>query len=346
MAVVEKTYPITELSTAELGGIFEGLGQPGYRVEQVWRWLFGPAVGSFAEMTDLPGEVRDYLAASYHIPLPEIIETAVSSVDGTAKYLLELDDGLSVEAVYLPGGNHDTVCISTQVGCRFGCKFCATASLGFQRDLTAYEIAVQFGVIRNEKPDRNIRNVVLMGQGEPLDNYDATVGTVRLLQEYQGLGWRRITVSTVGLAEGIRRLADDGVKAKLAVSLNAARQELRESLVPVAKKVSLDGLSDALAYYYKKTKRRPTLEYVLIGGVNDAPEDARALVEFSKRVPSKINVIRFNPWPGCTYGAPEEGTVEAFLAQVSRGPMALTVRANRGTDVAGACGQLAGRRAG
>jgi 23S rRNA (adenine2503-C2)-methyltransferase len=346
VAVTEKTYPVTELSAAELGGIFEGLGQPGYRLEQVRRWLYGPAVGSFAEMTDLPGEVRDYLAASYHIPLPKIIETAVSPVDGTAKYLLKLDDGLSVEAVYLPGDDHDTVCISTQVGCRFGCKFCATASLGFQRNLTPYEIAVQFAVIRNERPDRNIRNAVFMGQGEPLDNYGATVGAVRLLQQYQGLGWKRITVSTVGLAGGIRRLADDGVKARLAVSLNAARQELRELLTPVARKVSLDELSDALAYYYKKAKRRPTLEYVLIGGVNDAPEDARALVEFSKRVPSKINAIRFNPWPGCAYGAPDEDTVEVFLAELSRGPMALTVRANRGADVAGACGQLAGRRAG
>jgi 23S rRNA (adenine2503-C2)-methyltransferase len=346
MAVAEKTYPVTELSAAELGGIFEGLGQPGYRLEQARRWLYGRAVGSFAEMTDLPGEVRDYLAASYHIPLPEIIEMAVSPVDGTAKYLLKLDDGLSVEAVYLPGDDHDAVCISTQVGCRFGCKFCATASLGFQRNLTAYEIAVQFAVIRNERPDRNLRNAVLMGQGEPLDNYDAAVGAVRLLQEYQELGWRRITVSTVGLADGIRRLADDGVKARLAVSLNAARQELRETLTPVAKKVSLDELSDALAYYYKNTKRRFTLEYVLIGGVNDAPEDARALAEFSKRVPSKINVIRFNPWQGCTYGAPDEDAVEVFLAEVSLGPMALTVRANRGADVAAACGQLAGRRAG
>jgi 23S rRNA (adenine2503-C2)-methyltransferase len=346
MAVAEKIYPITELSAAELGGIFKGLGQPDYRLEQFRRWLYGRGVGTFAEMTDLPANVREYLAASYYIPLLEVSEAVVSPVDGTAKYLFKLGDGLAVEAVYLPDENHDTVCLSTQVGCRFGCKFCATASLGFRRNLMAYEIMVQFAIIRNEKPGRNIRNAVLMGQGEPLDNYTATVEAVRLLQEYQGLGRRRITISTVGLADAIRRLANDGVKAKLAVSLNAARQEPRELLLPVAKKVSLVELSDALVYYYKKTKKRPTLEYVLIGGVNDTPGDAQALVEFSKQVPSKVNVIRFNPWSGCAYDAPDEDTVEVFLAEVARGPMALTVRENRGADVDAACGQLARRRAG
>jgi 23S rRNA (adenine2503-C2)-methyltransferase len=202
---------------------------------------------------------------------------------------------------------------------------------------------VQFAVIRNEKPDRNIRNAVLMGQGEPLDNYDATVAAVQLLQEYQGLGARRITVSTVGLADKIKRLADGGVKAKLAVSLNAARQDLRETLMPIAKKVPLDELVEALLYYYKRARKRPTLEYVLIGGVNDSIEDARALVKLSRRVPCKVNVIRFNPWPGCSYGPPAEEIVDAFLTEVVEGPMALTVRENRGADVAAACGQLARR---
>jgi 23S rRNA (adenine2503-C2)-methyltransferase len=342
-AVAEKAYPITELSPAELGGILKGLGQPEYRLGQIRRWLYGRAVGSFDEMTDVPEEVRDYLTAAYRIPRPGVLETAVSPTDGTARYLFRLDDGLAVEAVYLPGEDHDTVCLSTQVGCRFGCSFCATASLGFQRNLTGYEIAVQFAIIRNEKSERNVRNAVLMGQGEPLDNYDAAVGAVQLLQEYQGLGARRITISTVGLADKIRRLADDGVRAKLAVSLNAARQDLREMLMPVAKKVPLDELVEALLYYYKITKTRPTLEYVLIGGVNDTVEDARALVKLSRRVPCKVNVIRFNPWPGCSYGSPSEEIVDAFLAEVAAGPMALTVRENRGADVAAACGQLARR---
>lgn len=343
MTVTGTTYPITDLSRAELGGILKGSGQPGYRLGQIERWLYGRAVGTFDEMTDLPADVRSYLAASYHIPLPEVKARATSSADGTVKYLMELDDGLAVEAVYLPAEDHDTVCLSTQIGCRFGCRFCATASLGFRRNLTAYEIAVQFAIIRDERPERNIRNAVLMGQGEPLDNYVAAVGGVELLQEYQGLGSRRITISTVGLTGGVKRLADDGVRAKLAVSLNAARQELRESLMPVAKKHSLEELSDALSYYYKKARRRPTLEYVLIGGVNDGPADARALVKFSRRFPSKINIIRYNPWPGCPYGPPDEAAVDAFLAEVAGGPMALTVRENRGADVAAACGQLARR---
>jgi len=342
-AVDEETYPITELSPAELGGILKGLGQPDYRMEQTRRWLYGRVVGSFDEMTDVPGEVRDYFTAAYHIPRPEVLETAVSPADGAARYLFQLDDGLAVEAVYLPGEDHDTICLSTQVGCRFGCSFCATASLGFQRDLTAYEIAVQFAIIRGDKLERNVRNAVLMGQGEPLDNYDATVAAVQLLQEYQGLGARRITVSTVGLADEIRRLADDGVRAKLAVSLNAARQDLRGVLIPIAKRVPLDELVGSLLYYYKTTKKRPTLEYVLIGGVNDTVEDARALVKLSRRVPCKVNVIRFNPWPGCSYGPPSEEIVGAFLSEVAAGPMALTVRENRGADVAAACGQLARR---
>lgn len=342
-AVDEKTYPITELRPAELGGILKGLGQPDYRLEQTRRWLYGRAVGSFDEMTDVPEKVRDYLTTAYHIPRPEVLETVVSAADGTAKYLFRLDDGLAVEAVYLPGKDHDTVCLSTQVGCRFGCSFCATASLGFGRDLTAYEIAVQFAIIRSDKPEHNVRNAVLMGQGEPLDNYDATVAAVQLLQEYQGLGARRINISTVGLADKIRRLADRGVKAKLAVSLNAARQDLRETLMPVAKKVLLDELVEALLYYYKRVRKRPTLEYVLIGGVNDTVEDARALVKLSRRAPCKVNVIRFNRWPGCSYGPPAEEIVDAFLSEVAAGPMALTVRESRGADVAAACGQLARR---
>ncbi|UCE26074.1 MAG: hypothetical protein JSW52_06830 [Candidatus Coatesbacteria bacterium] len=186
MSAAENVYPITELSPAELGGIFKGLGEPDYRLEQVRRWLYGRAAGSFDEMTDVPAGVRDYLAAAYYIPRPEVLETVVSAADGTTKYLFQLADGLAVEAVYLPGEDHDTVCISAQVGCRFGCRFCATASLGFRRNLTAYEIAAQFAIIRGERPERNVRNAVLMGQGEPLDNYDATVTAVRLLQDYQG----------------------------------------------------------------------------------------------------------------------------------------------------------------
>ncbi len=341
MAVAKATYPITGLSRVELSGILKGLDQPDYRLDQLRTWLYGRTVGTFDEMTDLPAGVRSYLASSYHVPRPVVSARAVSRNDGTTRYLLELDDGLSVEAVYLPGRGHDTVCLSTQVGCRLGCTFCATATLGFKRNLTAYEIAVQFAIIRNEHADRNVRNAVLMGQGEPLDNYAATAAAVELLQEFQGLGGRRVTVSTAGLADGIRRLAADGVKARLAVSLNAACQDVREPLMPVAKKFPLEELSNALAYYYRKTRRRPTLEYVLIAGVNDDLADARALVKFSRRVPSKVNVIRLNPWPGCPYDAPDEATVGVFLAEVARGPMALTVREGRGADVAAACGQLA-----
>lgn len=334
---------ITDLTSDELRRV-PGLLEPEYRAAQVEDWLFKRGVATFDEMSNLPKKLRDELAAYYHIPRPEISEEALSEIDGTTKYLLGLNDGLFVETVYLPDEDHDTLCVSTQVGCAMGCTFCATASLGFERDLTAYEIASQHTIVNNEHTERNIRNVVLMGQGEPLLNYDNSVAAIGLLHKYHGVGMRRVTLSTAGVAPGIRRLADDDVRCKLAVSLNSAKQGTREKIMPLARKYDLKTLTAALEYYYDKQKRRPTLEYILINGVNDSIDEARALVNFSKRVPCKINIILFNPWPGAEYEAPEENTVTAFREAAAASPMALTFRAARGSDIAAACGTLSRKR--
>ncbi len=335
--------PITDLTPGQLRGAL-GQFEPEYRVTQLEDWLFKRGAAAFDEMSNLPKELREKLKVSFHIPRPEIAEEACSQLDGTTKYLLELYDGLLIETVFLPDEDHDTLCVSTQVGCAMGCAFCATASLGFERDLTAYEIAAQYTLANAEHPERNIRNVVLMGQGEPLLNYDNSVGAIGLLQNYQEVGARRITLSTAGVVPGIRRLADDNVRCKLAVSLNSAKQGTREIIMPLARKYDLKALTVALQYYYDKQKRRPTLEYILIKGVNDSIDEARALVNFSKRIPCKINVILFNPWPGAEYGAPDKDGAAAFMEAVSASPMALTFRAARGNDIAAACGTLARRR--
>lgn len=332
--------PITDFTIDELRRI-PGLSEPEYRTVQVEDWLYKRGAGTFDEMSNLPKELREQLKSSYHIPRPEIAEAAKSELDGTTKYLLELHDGLFIETVYLPDEDHDTLCISSQVGCAMGCAFCATASLGFERNLTAYEITVQYIIANNENPGRNIRNVVLMGQGEPLLNYENSVAAIGLLQKYNEVGARRITLSTAGVAPGIRRLADDNVRCKLAVSLNSAKQGTREKIMPLARKYNLKALAAALEYYYNRRKRRPTLEYILINSVNNSIDEARALVNFSKRVPCKINIILFNPWPGAAYSAPGKNDVDAFMEAVARGPMALTFRAARGTDIAAACGTLA-----
>jgi 23S rRNA (adenine2503-C2)-methyltransferase len=218
---------------------------------------------------------------------------------------------------------------------------CATGRLGFRRDLTAYEIFAQFAVVRQRRAPERIRNVVFMGQGEPLANAQAAAAAVALLRAHFDVGARRITISTVGLPEEITRWAESGPAIKLAVSLNSAIQETRDELMPGAARYPLAELAAACRHYARRTRRRLTFEYVLCAGVNDDRAHARALVAFSREVPSKVNVIPFNRWPGAPYEPPEEETLAAFLAEAARGPMALTVRRPRGVSIHAACGTLA-----
>jgi 23S rRNA (adenine2503-C2)-methyltransferase len=336
-------HDITALSAADLAALVADAGEPPYRAGQLEQWLLGRAAASFAEMTNLPAAFREQLSRSFFIPRPEIRDEAAAD-DGTVKYLLELHDGAQAEAVYMPGDDHDAVCLSSQVGCRFGCRICATAKLGFGRDLSAYEMFAQFAAVQNRRAPERIRNVVFMGQGEPLANFQAVADAVGLLRQHLDVGARRITISTVGLPDKIKEWADAGPSVKLAVSLNSAIQRTRDELMPGVARYPLADLAAACRYYYRRTHRRPTFEYVLCSGVNDDRAHARALVTFTRHIPSKINVIPFNEWPGAPYAPPEEEALTAFLAEVERGPMALTVRRPRGSSVHAACGTLANRR--
>jgi 23S rRNA (adenine2503-C2)-methyltransferase len=333
---------VAALSAAERAALVQAAGEPPYRAGQLERWLFARAAATFDEMTDLPAAFREKLAGIFYIPRPAVREEAADP-DGTVKYLLELQDGAHVEAVYMPGGDHDAVCVSCQVGCQFDCRICATGTLPFRRNLTAYEIFAQFAIVQNLHPEGRVRNVVLMGQGEPLANYEGATRAVGLLREHFDVGSRRITASTVGIPRRIVKWADEGPAVKLAVSLNSAVQKTRDQLMPGAARYPLDDLARACSYYAWRTRRRLTFEYVVCAGVNDDRDHARALVAFTRRVPCKINVIPFNEWPGAPYTAPSEEKLAAFLAEVARGPMALTVRRPRGLSIQGACGTLANR---
>lgn len=333
---------ITALSSTELAELVATAGEPPYRAGQLEQWVFKRAAASFDEMTNLPAAFREELSRSFFVPRPGIRDEAADD-DGTVKYLLELHDGAQVEAVYMPGDDHDAVCVSSQVGCRFACSICATGQLGFRRNLTAYEIFAQFAVVQNRRAPERIRNAVFMGQGEPLANFQEVTAAVALLRRHLDVGARRITVSTVGLPDKIREWADAGPSVKLAISLNSAVQRTRDELMPGAARYPLAELAAACRYYARRTRRRLTFEYVLCAGVNDDRAHARALVAFTRDVPSKINVIPFNEWPGAPYAPPGEEALAEFLAEVARGPMALTVRRPRGSSVHAACGTLANR---
>lgn len=335
---------VAALTAAERAAFVEAAGERPYRVNQLEKWLFPRAAATFDEMTDLPAALREKLAGAFFIPRPAICDEATDP-DGTVKYLLQLRDGAFVEAVYMPGGDHDAVCVSCQVGCQFECRICATGTLPFRRNLTGYEIFAQFAVVQNRHLGARVRNAVFMGQGEPLANVEGVTRAVALLREHFDVGSRRITVSTVGIPRRIVKWADEGPAVKLAVSLNSAVQKTRDQLMPGAARYRLDDLARACAYYTRRTRRRLTFEYVLCDGVNDDRRHARALVAFTRHIPSKINVIPLNEWPGAPYAAPSEERLTAFLEEVAHGPMALTVRRPRGLSVQAACGTLANRAA-
>jgi 23S rRNA (adenine2503-C2)-methyltransferase len=293
-------------------------------------------------MSDLPAAFRNFLAASYRLP-SLAVEEAVADDAGTTKYLFRTHDGLKVEAVFIPGADHDAVCLSSQVGCGYACGICATGRLGFRRNLTAYEMVSQFALIQKARAPGRVRNAVFMGQGEPLATMAGVWQAVARLKGHFGVGGRRITVSTVGLPDRIREWADGGPPVKLAVSLNSARQPTRDKLMPKCARFPLPELAAACRYYVRKTGRHLTFEYVLCAGINDDLTHARALAAFTNDIPSKINVIPFNRWPGAPYRPPGEKTLETFLKAAAEGPRIVTVRRSQGLGINAACGMLAAR---
>jgi 23S rRNA (adenine2503-C2)-methyltransferase len=330
------------LTLNELEALFADLGEPRYRAGQVAAWVFERGVASFDEMTDLPKGLRERLAERAVIGTSTIVASERSAVDGTEKLLVEYADGARIEAVVLRDDGRLTGCVSTQVGCRYGCSFCATGSMGFVRDLTAGEIVEEIAALGRHVAPERIGNLVFMGMGEPLDNYDATLKAVRIANASWGLGIgaRRITISTAGHVPGIRRLAREPLQLGLAVSLNAASQETRSEIMPIAMAFPIDELRSALEDYAQATGRMFTLEYVLLRGVNDSREAARELAAFARDLPCKINLICYNEIRSAAYAPPADGTVRRFFAHLRASCPTVVRRISRGSDISAGCGQL------
>jgi 23S rRNA (adenine2503-C2)-methyltransferase len=335
---------ILGMDVADLGELL-GPGQPEYRAKQLYQAIYRGGASDLVQITTLPATVRDSLAAGHAVGLPAI-ERRYDSIDGTRRYLLRLDDGRTVETVLMPEGDRDTICISSQVGCPVDCKFCMTALLGLERSLTAGEIVGQVLLVVREHGLRpgaaNGRlNIVMMGQGEPLLNLANVIKATRILLDPEGLGLspRRVTVSTAGIIPKIAELGREPVRPKLAISLNASTEEMRQELMPITRKYHLRDLIDACRAYPLRPWEKLTFEYVLLGGVNDSDEDARRVVRLLAHLNCKVNLIALNPGPEIPYRTPAPERVLAFQNIVRRS-VPCFVRKPRGLDIYAACGQL------
>jgi len=294
-------------------------------------------------MTNLAKSLRARLSENFYVAVPTITERTHSR-DGSIKYLFELEDGERVESVWMPDGDRKTLCLSTQVGCRLACSFCLTATLGLKRNLTTAEIIGQYIAVNQDLDEADhITNVVLMGMGEPLDNYDPVCEALRLMISTEALriSTRKITLSTSGLVDKIERFKGENIHVNLAISLNATEDATRNVLMPINKKYPIKVLLDCLRTYPLKPTRRITFEYVLLKGINDTDDDARRLALLLKEIPSKINLIVFNEFEGAAYAPPSQERVRAFQEILLNKNHTVFVRKNRGTDILGACGQLA-----
>jgi len=349
----EHTTDLKGLFPDELAAALAPLGAPAFRAKQLFGWLHRRLAADFAHMTDLPADLRARLAAEFRLTTLREAQRATAA-DGASKFLFALADGHTVESVYLPGAARHTICISSQVGCPFGCPFCATGKSGFVRNLTAAEIIDQvYRVQASLPPETRISNVVYMGMGEPLANYENVLRSVRLLLHPQGLNLaqRHITLSTVGIVPGIERLAEEGLQLNLAISLHAPTQAARVRLVPIAKKYPLAALLAAARQYVNRTGRKVTFEYTVVPGSNDAPEDARALAALVRGLPALVNIIPLNLDEGAMPKLkmpPVElvAAAERFTAQLKAHGVEATLRRSRGDEITGACGQLRRRTPG
>ena len=336
------------LSQIELEEAITALQLPRFRARQLWRWVWRHGVTEFSDMTDLGKPVQSLLAQHFHADRPAVSRRQDSS-DGTIKWLLRLHDGHEIEAVYIPDADRGTLCVSSQVGCTLTCTFCHTGTQRLVRNLSVAEICGQILLAMDElgdwpagKPDRRLTNIVLMGMGEPLYNYDNVSAALKMIMSGEGiaLSKRRITLSTSGILPEITRCGEE-LGVNLAISLHAVHDELRDVLVPINRKYKLASLLDTVRHYPGLSNaRRVTWEYVMLAGVNDSEADAKALVRMIAGIPSKINLIPFNPWPGTDYVCSDDETIERFAKIVMKAGYASPVRTPRGRDILAACGQL------
>lgn len=336
----EKTLQeITEFLTAN--------GEKAFRAKQIWQWIWQRGVTRFEDMTNLSKSTQELLGNSFFFDSIQthLVQTAG---DGTVKTAWRLCDGEIIESVLIPGNQKFTVCVSSQVGCKLGCKFCATGTLGFKRNLTAGEIFDQVTAARlaAEEQGLTLSNIVFMGMGEPLLNYGNVMKAIERLTAADGLAMSpyRITVSTAGIPDKIRQLADDGARFNLAVSLHSADEAARTSLMPVNKAYSLADIAESLKYFVEKTGTRPTFEYLLLKDVNDSLEDAKALARYCRQFPIKINIIEYNEISGSDFRHSPDKKRDEFIRFLESCNMVVNLRRSKGKDIDAACGQLAGKQ--
>ena len=347
MSTAPTGHSLLDLSKAELGELLTGWGEPTFRADQVWGWLYHKLVSDPLEMSDLPKPLRARLAEAFPCQLLTPLTTLVSADRQTQKTLFALSDGAQIETVLMRYRRRHTVCVSTQAGCAMGCPFCATGQGGFQRNLTAGEIVAQvlFFARLLAAGNQKVTNVVFMGMGEPLANYLATWSAVRRLNDPEGfrLAARAMTISSVGLVPGIRRMAGEPEQVGLSISLHAPTDELRNQLVPINRRFPLPQLLEACEYYAKSTRRRISFEYVLIDQINDAPQQATQLADLLAGMLAQVNLIPLNPTPGSSFRPSPAARVRAFQEILQARGLATTVRLRRGVDIQAGCGQLRAR---
>tara|TARA_R110002012_G_scaffold68422_5_gene177860 strand:+ start:28068 stop:29108 length:1041 start_codon:yes stop_codon:yes gene_type:complete len=336
---------IRKISSSELVDVFKTWGEPAFRAKQVSEWLWKKSATSFDEMTNLSLKTRDMLKEHFSI-LAVSTATKQMSSDGTIKSGFRLHDGHMIEGVLIPADDRMTACVSSQVGCSLTCKFCATGYMERKRNLDPAEIYDQVVMIDRQAREANnvpLTNIVYMGMGEPLLNYANVLKSVEYITSPDGLGMspKRITVSTAGIAKMIKKLGDDEVKFNLALSLHAANDEKRNQIMPINESNTLEALKEALQYFYQKTKNKITFEYIMFYSFNDTLKDAEELFQFTKAVPSKVNIIEYNPIAEATYKNADPEALDKFSAYLEDRGVVVNVRRSRGKDIDAACGQLA-----
>lgn len=345
--MTENKKDIRALSLLEIQEVFEKENFPKFRAQQVFEWLWKKGVKSFDDMQNLPLEMRTWLDTRFSI-LSMSVLTSQKSNDGTVKMAFKLHDDAIIEGVLIPTETRMTACVSSQVGCSLSCSFCATGFLKRQRNLEASEIFDQVWLIdqlAKKTYNMPLSNIVFMGMGEPLLNYNNVMEGINKITGKDGLGMsaNRITVSTAGIAKMIKKLGDDEVRFNLALSLHAANNEKRSKIMPINDTNSLEDLSEALNYFYRKTKRKITLEYAVMNDTNDGMTEADELIRFAKKVPCKVNLIEYNPIALANFKGSDKDKIQQFAERIESKGIVVNIRRSRGKDIDAACGQLANK---
>ncbi len=353
---IDNKTELLGMNIKELEGYLLSLGEPRFRARQIYAWIYRKQVSSFYDMSDIPKDLRVRLDKGAEISIPRVLKQRVSQ-DGTRKFLLEMQDKKKVETVVLPQSKDKntnySLCISTQVGCPVGCRFCATGLSGFQRNLKAYEMAGQVLGSRRELARRLkssgehlITNVVYMGMGEPMLNYDEMIKSTYILNDQKGIniGQRHITISTAGEVQGIERLAREDLQVTLAISLHACNNELRDQLIPLNRKYPLEMLMDSVRSYIQQSKRRVTFEYIMLDEVNISAGDAAAMINLIKPLLANVNLIPYNEVSGLKFKKPSSAKIRQFYNSLVDGGLNVTLREERGSDIEAACGQLSAKK--